>query len=137
MILCRKHNAVVILACGFLYVIYTCINASLSTLFVGIYKLNQLEAGLIYLPFGIGGTLSTFISGRLLDSAWCDARTKLGLSTDKVVGDDLNNFPVEKARLRVIWIPMLVTASSVIGYGWVLHYHKVGLLEVFLGANKD
>ena len=120
-ILVQKDNAIIIFACGFLYVIYTCINASLSTLFVGIYKLNQWEAGLIYLPFGIGGVVSTFISGRLLDRAWRNARIERGLSTDKAVGDDLDNFPVEKARLCVIWIPLLVTSCSVIAFGWVLH----------------
>lgn len=124
-ILCRKDNAVVIVACGLLYVIYTCINASLSTLFVKIYGLNQWEAGLIYLPFGIGGACSAFISGRLLDRSWYKSRRARGLNTDKAVGDDLDTFPVEKARLRVIWIPLFLTSGLVIGFGWTLHYHKV------------
>ena len=127
-ILTRRDNTIIILACGILYVIYTCINTSLSVLFIDIYKLNQWQAGLIYLPFGIGGTVSTFFSGPLLDKAYRNARTKRGLSTDKAVGDDLDNFPIEKARLGVIWTPMLVTTCSVIVFGWVLHYHKVGLL---------
>ncbi|KAF1836461.1 MFS general substrate transporter, partial [Decorospora gaudefroyi] len=124
MILRRKDNAIIIVACGLLYAVYTCINASLSTLFVNVYHLNQLEAGLIYLPFGIGGALSTFVSGRLLNRAWRAARTRRNLPTDKVAGDDLDSFPVEKARLQVIWMPMFVTAGSIITYGWVLHYRK-------------
>lgn len=123
-ILARTDNAIVILACSFLYVIYTCINTSLSILFIDIYRLNQWQAGLIYLPFGIGGTVSTFFSGPLLDNAYRRARTKRGLSTDKAVGDDLDSFPIEKARLNVIWIPMLVTTCSVVAFGWVLHYHQ-------------
>jgi predicted MFS family arabinose efflux permease len=130
MILVQKDNAIVILACGLLYIIYTCLAASLSTLFVGIYTMNELDAGLIYLPFGIGGVVSTFISGRLLDRAWHNARVEQGLSTDRAVGDDLDNFPVEKARLRVIWTPLVVTTCSVISYGWVLQYHKVCLLQM-------
>jgi len=125
MILRRLDNAIIILACGLLYVVHTCINASLSTLFVDVYHLNQLQAGLIYLPFGIGGAVSTFVSGRLLNRAWRKARTAQGLSTDKVGGDDLDSFPVEKARLRVIWAPMFMTAASIVTYGWVLHYQKV------------
>ncbi|KAL9020456.1 MAG: hypothetical protein Q9185_002331 [Variospora sp. 1 TL-2023] len=100
-IIARKDNAVIILACGMLYVVYTCINTSLSVLFIDIYKLTQWQAGLTYLPFGIGGTVSTFFSGRLLDKAYRDARTERGLSTNKAVGDDLDNFPIEKARLRL------------------------------------
>jgi uncharacterized membrane protein YwzB len=126
-ILARKDNIVIIIACGFLYAIYTCLNASLSILFIDIYKLNQWQTGLIYIPFGIGGTVSTFFSGPLLDTAYRNARTARGLLTDKAVGDDLDNFPVEKARLCVIWIPMLLTACSVLAFGWVLQYHQVGL----------
>ena len=134
-ILARKDNATIILACGFLYVIYTCINASLSTLFVSIYKLNQWEAGLIYLPFGLGGVASTFMSGRLLDEAYRKARVEQGLPTDKAVGDDLYHFPVEKARLRVIWAPMFLTTCSVIVFGWVLHYRQVGHLCTVYGIS--
>jgi predicted MFS family arabinose efflux permease len=128
-ILTRKDNTIIILACGILYLVYTCINTSLSILFIDIYKLNQWQAGLIYLPFGIGGTVSTFFSGPLLDKAYRNARTKRGLSTDKAMGDDLDNFPIEKARLGIIWIPMLVTTCSVVAFGWVLHYHQVGISQ--------
>ena len=133
--LLRKDNAIVIFACGFLYVVYTCINASLSTLFVNIYKLNQWEAGLIYLPFGLGGVTSTFISGRLVDRAYRRSRLEQGLPTDKAVGDDLDSFAIEKARLRVIWIPMALTACSVVVSGWVLDYHQVRLR--FLNATSE
>ncbi len=125
-ILVRKDNTTIILACGILYVIYICVNTSLSTLFIDIYKLNQWQAGLIYLPFGLGGTLSTFFSGSLLNNAYRNTRKKQGLSTDKTVGDDLDNFPIEKARLGVVWIPMLLTTGSVVAFGWVLHHHQVG-----------
>ena len=128
-IIARKDNTVVILACGMLYAVYTCINTSLSVLLIDIHTLTQWQAGLIYLPFGIGGTVSTFFSGHLLDKAYRDARTKRGLSTNKSVGDDLNIFPVEKARLGIIWAPMLVTACSVLAFGWVLHFHYVGSLQ--------
>lgn len=126
-ILARRDNTIIIIACGILYVNYTCINTSLSVLFIEIYQLNQWQAGLIYLPFGIGGIVSTFFSGPLLNKAYRNARTKQGLPTNKAVGDDLDNFSVEKARLSVIWTPMLVTTCSVVAFGWVLHYHQVSI----------
>ena len=124
-ILARKDNAIIIFACGFLYVIYTCVNTSLSVLFVNIYNLNQWQAGLVYLPFGIGGTVSAFMSGRLMDRAYRNARANQNLSTDRAIGDDLRNFDIEKARLSIIWTPMLVSTASIVIFGWVLHYHKV------------
>ena len=63
-IIARKDNAVVMFAAGLLYVIYTCINASLSVLLMDVYNLNQWQAGLIYLPFGVGGIASTCFTGR-------------------------------------------------------------------------
>ena len=124
-ILIRRDNTVIIFACGLLYVVYTCINTSLSTLFTRIYKLNQWQAGLIYLPFGLGGTVSTLFSGRLLNNAYRSERTARGLSTDMAVGDDLDDFPIEKARLHAMWFPMAATTCSVVAFGWVLHYEKV------------
>ena len=124
-IMARRDNTIIILSCGILYVVYTCMNTSLSVLFVDIYTLNQWQVGLIYLPFGVGGTVSTFFSGRLLNKAYRRARTTCDLSTDKAIGDDLDNFPIEKARLSVIWIPMFVTACAVVAFGWALNFHKV------------
>ena len=135
-IIVRRDNAVIVTACGILYVIYTCINASLSVLFIGIYELNEWQAGLIYLPFGLGGTVSTFFSGRLLNKAYRSARIKRGLSTDKAMGDDLDHFPIEKARLSVIWTPMFVTTFSVVAFGWVLDYRQVSLFDINLVARK-
>jgi len=124
-ILLRKDNMVIITACGLLYVVYTCICASLSILFTDMYKLNQWQAGFIYLPFGFGGTVSTFLCGPLLNRAYRHVRIKHGLSIDKAVNDDLDTFPVEQARLRVIWIPLTITVLSIIAFGWTLHFHMV------------
>ena len=125
-ILVRKDNLVVIMACGLMYVVYTCINTSLSTLFISIYHLNQGQAGLIYLPFGIGGTVSTLFSGPLMDRAYRKARARRGLTIDKLAGDDLDGFPIEKARLGVIWMPLAVTVVAVAGFGWVVEFKQVG-----------
>ncbi|KAL4963064.1 major facilitator superfamily domain-containing protein [Aspergillus stella-maris] len=121
-LLLRPDNAIIITACGLMYTVYTCIMASLATLFVPTYDLTQWEAGLIYIPFGAGGIVSTFISGRILNQAWRDARIKRGLPVDKGRGDDLDTFPVEKARLGVIWVPMALTVAFVVGSGWALHF---------------
>ena len=133
-ILIRKDNAIIIIACGFLYTIYTCLNTSLSVLFIKTYNLNQWQAGLIYLPFGLGGTFSTLFSGRLMDKAYCISRKDRDLSTDRAVGEDLDNFPIEKARLSIIWVPMLLTAVSVVAFGWVLDYQEVDVFRTLIAG---
>lgn len=78
-LLLRKDNTIIILAAGILYLVYICTCTSLSILFINIYELNQWQTRLVYLPFGIGGTVSTFFSGQMLDRAYRNARTKRGL----------------------------------------------------------
>ncbi|KFA66679.1 hypothetical protein S40285_09200 [Stachybotrys chlorohalonatus IBT 40285] len=100
-ILVRKDNIGIVLACGLLYVVYTCVNASLSILFIDIYSINQWQAGLIFLPFGLGGVVSTFFTGQLMKRAYRRARTKQVLPTDRIGGDDLDSFDIEKVRLQM------------------------------------
>ncbi|KAH7309171.1 multidrug resistance protein [Stachybotrys elegans] len=123
-ILLRKDNTVIIMAAGLLYVVYTCVNAALSILFVDIYGLNQWQAGLIYLPFGLGGVVSTFFSGPLINGAYRRSRMKRGLTTDKVFGEDLDEFSIERARLSAIWAPMILTCISIPAFGWTVHYEQ-------------
>ncbi|KAL2213702.1 MFS general substrate transporter [Sarocladium strictum] len=120
-ILTRIDNLGIALACGFLYTIYTCINATLSIQLIKIYDLEQWQVGLVYLPFGLGGVVSTLFCGQLMDKAYLAHRMTRGLSTDLRRGDNLDTFPIEKARLSVVWIPMVITCSTVAGLGWVLH----------------
>lgn len=61
--LLRKDTAIVILALGVQYMTYTCLQASLSTLFMDIYEFSQLQAGLIYLPYGVGCASMAFCAG--------------------------------------------------------------------------
>ncbi|KAG8169143.1 hypothetical protein KVR01_001892 [Diaporthe batatas] len=117
-VLFRKDNAVVVVAWGLI------LTASLSTLFIEIYGLTKWQVGLIYLPFALGGTASTLFSGKLLDGSYKNARTKLGLPTDRIKGDDLDNFPIEKSRLNVMWIPMALVFLCTAAYGWVLQYKQ-------------
>lgn len=101
------------------------ITASLSTLFVEIYHVNEWQAGLIYLPFAAGGTLATLVAGPLLDGAYRRARSKQGLPTDRIKGDNLDQFPIEKVRVQVMVVPMMVISVCTVAFGWVLQYRGV------------
>lgn len=57
------NNAIVIYSQSVCYMTITCLQASLSSLFIEIYGLNELHAGLIYLPFGCGCAIAAFGTG--------------------------------------------------------------------------
>ncbi|KAL8798070.1 MAG: hypothetical protein Q9182_006981 [Xanthomendoza sp. 2 TL-2023] len=54
-----KDTALITLIYGIFYMDFSCLQASLSPLFINIYHLSEFNAGLIYLPFGLCGTLLT------------------------------------------------------------------------------
>jgi predicted MFS family arabinose efflux permease len=124
-LLLAKDNAVVVFAGAFLYVTFCSLPASLGTLFVQIYNLNQLQAGLVYLPFGIGCTLAAVASGKLIDRDYRKTAELHGLPIDRVRGDDLRTFPIEQARLRSVFTPLVVSVTSVIAFGWALDKRAV------------
>lgn len=124
-ILIRKDTLCLVLSGGILYMLYCCLHASLSSLFIRLYDLNQLEAGLIYLPFGIGNTVSTLFSGKIIDRDYRLVAQRYGLPVMKIQGDDLAQFPIEEARTRSIFIPLAVVTVVVVGFGWTLRFRVV------------
>ena len=44
---------------------------------------------------------------------------------DRVKGDTLSGFSIERARLRSIWYFLAIAVVSVAGYGWSLHSKTV------------
>lgn len=56
--------SIVLLTNGIYYMIYCCVQASLSSLFMDLYGYDELEAGLIYLPFGAACLASLLTWGK-------------------------------------------------------------------------
>lgn len=104
-VLSHPDTAVTITAGSILYMIFCASNASLSTTFIAIYDINELDAGLIYLPYGISCLVSTVMSGKLIDRDYRIVARKHGLPIDVVGEDDLSRFPIEEARMRSIFTP--------------------------------
>ena len=63
-VLCKDTAPVVLLNAVF-YAALNCLQASLSSLFIKLYGYKELEAGLIYLPFGVGCFIATLLSCKL------------------------------------------------------------------------
>lgn len=113
-------NAFMMSAYGVGYATYSCLQASLSSLFLDIYEISGLASGLIYIPFGVACALSAFATGRLLDMNFRKTAAELGLPVTRNKADSLSTFPIEKARLRSIVPLVSVSACLVIAYGWQL-----------------
>ncbi|KAH8881085.1 major facilitator superfamily transporter [Thozetella sp. PMI_491] len=117
----RQKDFAIILVCnGIYYTTYCCVQASISTLFIQIYNYQQLAAGLVYIPFGVGCFVGTAIWGQLMDRDFRMTAKRHGLPSEKPASHVISDFPFEEARLRSSWYMVILTAGVITGYGWIL-----------------
>ena len=62
-LLAKKENTLVIMINAICYTTYCCVQASLALLFIEIYHFKDIQAGLVYLPFGCGCVIASLVSG--------------------------------------------------------------------------
>lgn len=55
-----------------------------------------------------------------MDSNYRRVATAAGITVDRKRGDDMRDFPIEKARLQVAWPLLYVGQAALLCYGWAL-----------------
>ena len=93
---------------------------SIPYLFAEVYGFNNLQIGLCFIPYGVGGIFAMYLGGKAMDWNYKRVATAAGISVDKKRGDDMNTFPIEKARLQVVWPFLSIGASALLCYGWAM-----------------
>ncbi|KAK8130868.1 hypothetical protein PG984_007306 [Apiospora sp. TS-2023a] len=129
-----KDIFIVLLCNGVYYATYCCVQATLASLFVEVYGYHELQAGLVYIPFGFGCLVATYSWGRLLNYDYArfkrlyESRMTEATTTD-YHGED---FPIEEARLRSCFYLVGFVAISTIAYGWVVGLRVHVAVPLFL-----
>ncbi|UKZ57914.1 hypothetical protein TrVGV298_011775 [Trichoderma virens] len=118
LIISEKDCAVTLFYNAIIYTSWYTVTANFSNLLSEIYHLNTLQIGLCYIPFGVGAALSIMANGYIQDWNYARVARSHGFPVDKKRGDDLTNFPIEKARLNIVWPFVYVGAVAIIGFGW-------------------
>jgi hypothetical protein len=103
------------------YAVWYCIQTSIPIIFGSVYDWNDLYIGLSYLAGGFGVIAGGFIAGRLMDWNYKAVALKAGLSVDRVAGDDMRTFPIERARSRGAIILFSLFLPLLVGLGWSIH----------------
>ncbi|CZS89277.1 related to dityrosine transporter [Rhynchosporium agropyri] len=119
-IIMEKDMAVVLIYNSLIYTAFYDVVASIPQLFSEIYGYNDLQIGLCYIPFGCGCAFASIINGKLLDGNYKRVARKIGFTIDRKHGDDLRHFPIERARLEIIWPILYFGLACNLCYGWVL-----------------
>jgi hypothetical protein len=58
-----RDTAPILYIHGVFYMTYCCLQVSLSSVVIDLYAFSDLEAGLMYVPFGLGCLLASYLSG--------------------------------------------------------------------------
>jgi MFS family permease len=105
----------VILTIGFLsiyYTVWTMTIAAMSTFFSRTYGLPEIKIGLTFMANGLGCIIGTLLTGKLLDVDYRRMKKQYAASC--------NHFPLERARLRTIWLWASLQCASSLAFGWTL-----------------
>ncbi|EFY91654.1 hypothetical protein MAC_02244 [Metarhizium acridum CQMa 102] len=118
LIIGEKDCAVILLYNAIIYASWYTVTANLSNLLSELYHVDTLQIGLCYIPFGVGAALSIIANGHIQDWNYARVARANGFLVDKQRGDDLSKFPIEKARINIVWPLVYVGAAATMGFGW-------------------
>ncbi|KAL8790818.1 MAG: hypothetical protein Q9213_000442 [Squamulea squamosa] len=118
-----RDTALVLWMAGSPYAVWYCIQATIPPVYRDIYGFNDFQIGLSYLTGGFGTVLGGYANGKLMDWNYRVIARQIGHTVDKVFGDDLNHFPIERARARGFWHILAAYLCALAGYGWAIEFH--------------
>jgi multidrug resistance protein len=105
---------------GSFYTVDYSMVVAIPDIYKSIYNFNELQIGLSYLPRGAGIIIGGYCNGKWMDYNYNVTARRIGLVVDKVAGDDLQHFPIERARSRGSYWLLLISTATLIGYGWAV-----------------
>lgn len=112
-----------------IYGVFYAVNTTISTLFSSKYPfLNETDIGLCFLAIGGGMVFGTVLTGKMLDADYQRIKKQLVKKAEDDSGKHIlpedvtkdENFPIERARLRMVPIFTAIFAVTCAGYGWSL-----------------
>ncbi|PNP39608.1 hypothetical protein TGAMA5MH_08424 [Trichoderma gamsii] len=136
-ILISKHATPIIIFLAIYYAVWQMSITAMSTLFEEKYGLKETQIGLTFIANGVGSMIGTLITGKILDMDY--KKVKAAYETQVGQGDlengrgathsiskDEDDFPIEKARLRLVPVFSIIQCLSILLFGWTIQYpHRV------------
>lgn len=101
-----KEGGLILFCGGLIVSLLYATTTALPSQFGRICGFDELQLGLVYLPFGAGSLISAFTSGKLIDWNYRRHARSTGFPLTKNRYQDPTEFPIEKARLQLA-LPLL------------------------------
>ncbi|KAL5003856.1 major facilitator superfamily domain-containing protein [Aspergillus recurvatus] len=130
--LLSNSAAPIIIFLAVYYAVWQMSITAMSSLFKSRYGLSEVQIGLTFIANGVGSMVGTLITGKILDADYRRVEAKYDASFESDLEQTASqppsrsereeNFPLEKARLRLIPIFALAQCLSIILFGWTIQY---------------
>ncbi|KAI0555332.1 major facilitator superfamily domain-containing protein [Xylaria curta] len=129
-ILFSKQATALVVFVAIYHAVWQMSTTSMAVLFQGSYNLSETQVGFTFIANGAGSIIGTLITGKILDVEYRRAKANHApaLSEDRSEAEleqsQQNNidFPLEKARLRLLPILALLQCTSILTFGWTIQY---------------
>jgi multidrug resistance protein len=121
-IIMEKDVGIILIYNALVYTAYFDVTTSLPSLFSEIYGFNDLQIGISFIPYGVGCVVASLLCGKLIDINYKRVAKANNITVDRKRGDDLSHFPIEVARVQVMYPILALGIVSLICYGWVLEF---------------
>ncbi|GKZ26485.1 hypothetical protein AbraIFM66951_005821 [Aspergillus brasiliensis] len=108
----------------------------MSSLFTDKYGLSEIQNGLTFIANGVGSIVGTLITGKILDADYRKVKAEYdSLSNAEGGAQGEADFPIEKARLRLVPIFAGAQCLPLILFGWTIQYQvhiAVPIISTFI-----
>lgn len=130
-ILITKHACPIIVFLAIYYAVWQMSITAMSSLFKSRYDLTEIQIGLTFIANGVGSMVGTLITGKILDFDYRKVKASFEVQTtsqDVESGDiaaalvNQDDFPLEKARLRLVPVFSGLQCLSILLFGWAIQY---------------
>lgn len=119
-VLFTKDRFLLLFYVGLIFSGFNAIATELPTQFKAIYGYDSVMIGVMYIPMAGGAMISTAIFGKQMNKNFRKYAARQGINIEAGQQVDMYEFPVEKARLEVTIVPLLLSSAGIICWGWVL-----------------
>ena len=106
---------------GLLYAGFYILLTSLPSQLESTFHYNSIQVGLCYIPMGAGAIVARQVVGRLIDRNFRRHAKKLNVEVRKDRQVNIDEFPVERARLEIGLPLVYLGCVCVIPYGWIMN----------------
>ena len=121
-ILFSKHAFPIIAFLAVYYAIWQMSITAMSSLFESHYGLGETQIGLTFIANGVGSTIGTLFTGKILNMDYRRVKQEHeAKNSNRKFDEATNDFPLEKARLRLVPLFALIQCGSILIFGWTIN----------------